>query len=218
MVFFTANSLNNLGEVSRAQGKHLEAKRFYQESLAIRREIGDRMGMAVSLNNLGGVAYRLGEYEEADRLLRESLAIFTELRTRREQAYPLSILGRVARDLGNHRESLIYYQKALGLCMEVRNTPKALDVLAEIASLQALAGEGERAVALLALVLHHSASSQEIRGQAERALAKLEADLPPGAMAAAQERGRRRELKEVVEEVLGEKTPADHRPHCGGNC
>jgi predicted ATPase/DNA-binding SARP family transcriptional activator len=203
--FSSANSLNNLGEVYRAQGKYLEAKQYYQESLIIRREIGDQMGVAVSLNNLGGVAHTLGEYKKARSLLQESLEIFTELSTQRERAYPLSIMGRVARDLGDYREALTYYQEALKLCMEVLNVPKALDILAEIASLLAKARKKEKTVELLTLVIHHSATHKETRCEAEGTLSELEAELPPEVVAVARKRGQRRKLEDVVEEMLSQK-------------
>jgi tetratricopeptide (TPR) repeat protein len=199
--FSIANSLNNLGEVSRAQGKHLEAKQYYQQSLEIRREIGEQMGVAVSLNNLGGVACTLGEYEEAKRFLQESLEIFTELGTRREQAYPLSILGRIARDLGDYGESLIYYQKALEVCMETQNVSKALDVLTEIALLLAKRGEKKQSVELVTLVIHHSATQKKTKCDAEGILSELEAELPSAVVATARERGQKLELEEVAKNL-----------------
>ncbi len=50
-----------------------------EESLAIRRELGDKKGIAKSLNNLGNVAKNQGDYATVRALLAESLAICREL-------------------------------------------------------------------------------------------------------------------------------------------
>ena len=46
-------SLNNLGIVAVNQGDYPAARALHEESLAIRRELGDQSGIATSLNNLG---------------------------------------------------------------------------------------------------------------------------------------------------------------------
>ena len=197
-----AVSLNNLGEVFRVLGDHLQARQCYQQCLAVRREIGDRMGIAVSLTNLGGVAQVLGEYEEAKRLLQESLAIFVELENRRESAYPLNILGCVARDQGDYHGALAYYRQALELCIETKNTSKALDVLADIASLLAQRKDKKRAVEILALIAHHPASQKKTRCDAENVLAQLGAELPPELVSTARKRGQERKLEDVLQEII----------------
>ncbi len=195
-----AVALNNLGEVFRVLGDHLQARQCYQQCLAVRREIGDRMGIAVSLTNLGGIAQVLGEYEEAKRLSQESLAIFMELENRRESAYPLHILGYVARDQGDYSGALAFYRQALELCMETKNTSKALDVLADVASLLAQRKEKQRAAEILALIAHHPASQKKARCDAENALAKL----PPKTVANARKRGQERNLEDVMREIIDE--------------
>ena len=50
-----------------------------RESLAIKREIGDRKGEASSLNNLGNIAQKRGDLAEAKQLHLQSLAIMQEI-------------------------------------------------------------------------------------------------------------------------------------------
>ena len=52
-----------------------EAERLQNESMAIHREIGDRLGEAKSLYNLGNIAKARGIMDEAERLYRESVRI-----------------------------------------------------------------------------------------------------------------------------------------------
>jgi hypothetical protein len=50
-----------------------------RESLAIKREIGDRKGEASSLHNLGNIADARGDLAEAEKLWRESVRIEREI-------------------------------------------------------------------------------------------------------------------------------------------
>ncbi len=62
----------------------------------------------------------------------------------------------------------------------------------------------KQAVELLALVLYHPASEQETKGRANRLLDKLGFSLPPELVAAAQERGKARDLWVTAGELLAE--------------
>jgi hypothetical protein len=73
---------------------------LYEESLAIRWELGDRWGIAVSLNNLGGVAFDAGDYVAARAFFKQSLAIRLELGDRWGIAEALEGLSYVALALG----------------------------------------------------------------------------------------------------------------------
>ncbi|MCZ8243779.1 MAG: tetratricopeptide repeat protein, partial [Microcystis sp. LE19-131.1A] len=58
-------SYNNLGAVYDSLGEYQKAIEFYQQSLAITREIGDRGGEASSWFNLGLTYYKLDRISEA---------------------------------------------------------------------------------------------------------------------------------------------------------
>jgi hypothetical protein len=79
-----------------------------------------------------------------------------------------------------------------------------LHALTGLAHLLAKAGEPERALELLTLILGHPASHQEFRSRAARLQAELAAELPLEVVQAAQERGRARELDPTVAELLSE--------------
>ena len=67
--------LSNLGIVARFQNDFTAARSLYEESLQIRRGLGDRWAIANSLNNLGLVLRFQGDLATARSLLEESLAI-----------------------------------------------------------------------------------------------------------------------------------------------
>ncbi len=78
---------NGVGEVL---GRHWDAvlptwagmkrrSEYYQESLAIDKEVGDQEGVAINLTSIGSVHSGLGQYEKAYETLGESLKIGTEI-------------------------------------------------------------------------------------------------------------------------------------------
>src|SRR5439155_677366 len=69
-----ATNLNNLGRVALYQGEHGQARRFHEDSLSIRREIGDLWGQGLALSDLAEAVAALGDPSAARLLQHESLA------------------------------------------------------------------------------------------------------------------------------------------------
>jgi tetratricopeptide (TPR) repeat protein len=59
----------------------------------VRRELGDRWGVARTYNNLGIVFHDIGNYDQAERYFQECLALRQELGDRRGTAVALNNLG-----------------------------------------------------------------------------------------------------------------------------
>ncbi len=197
-----AVSLVGLGNVAITQGKYADSRPFNREALAIFREIGYPMGVAVALNNLGVACYMLGEYAEARPVLQECLALCRELGHRHIAAHTLGNLGGVAGALGEYREAWQNTREALQMAREIGSVSATLVGLVSAAVLLARQEERERAAEVAALVIHHAAANRETQYRAGQLLSELETQLPAPIMAAAQERGRARQLEEVVAEIL----------------
>ncbi|MGB3691498.1 MAG: tetratricopeptide repeat protein [Spirulinaceae cyanobacterium] len=58
-------TLNTLGVVCQRLGKYENALTYYQQALAISKELGNRSGEGTTLSNLGLVYQSTGKYEEA---------------------------------------------------------------------------------------------------------------------------------------------------------
>ena len=108
-----ANALHRLGEVARLTDHYPEAEAFFNEALAICREIGDRQGEADGLSGLGRVAELTGHYREAEGFFNEALAICREISDRPGEAVALSGLGRVAELTGHHPGIDGFFKEAL---------------------------------------------------------------------------------------------------------
>jgi tetratricopeptide (TPR) repeat protein len=110
---------NNLGLVYDALGQKQEALRYYEQALAIWREVGDRRGEGSTLNNLGLVYDDLGQKQEALQYYEQALTITREVGDRTHEGTTLNNLGAVYDALGQEQEALRYYQLALAIWQEV---------------------------------------------------------------------------------------------------
>jgi tetratricopeptide (TPR) repeat protein len=89
-------ALGNVGLAAYFQGDYPTARSSLEEGLALRREVGDKMGFAYLLRLLASVERNWGNYSVASSLYKESLAISKEFGNKHEVAHSLAGLGRVA--------------------------------------------------------------------------------------------------------------------------
>jgi hypothetical protein len=73
------HSLGALGHLAREQGDYEQCAAYYRESLALRRERGDRFAIAQSLEDFAGLAGRQDLHERAAWLLGAADALCQEL-------------------------------------------------------------------------------------------------------------------------------------------
>ena len=114
-----ADALNGAGSLAFMQGDYPQARGLHEESLTIRRELGDKSGIAFSLNNLGNVAYNQGDYGGARVLYEESLTIFRELGPKQGIALSLNNLGNVAYNQGDYPQARVLYKESLTIRREL---------------------------------------------------------------------------------------------------
>ncbi|KAB0241349.1 tetratricopeptide repeat protein [Microcystis aeruginosa EAWAG127a] len=112
-------SLTSLGNVYYSLGEYQKAIEFHQQSLAIKREIGDRGGEANSYGNLGNVYDSLGEYQKAIEFHQQSLAIKREIGDRGGEAKSYNNLGSVYGSLGEYQKAIEFHQQSLAIEREI---------------------------------------------------------------------------------------------------
>jgi len=112
-------ALNGAGLLAYFQGDSVSARARFEESLGIKRELGDRPGIANSLNNLGLVAHDQGDYTSALSLYAESLAIMRELGNKTGIANTLNNMGTIAQEQGDYASARARFEESLALRREL---------------------------------------------------------------------------------------------------
>ncbi len=94
-------ALNSAGFIAIHHGFPARAIPFLEEALAIRREVGDWLGVADTLNSLGYMALFQGDYPRAAALLEESIDLARELGHEIIIVASLGMLAEVVIELGD---------------------------------------------------------------------------------------------------------------------
>jgi tetratricopeptide (TPR) repeat protein len=116
-----ANILQAIG-IAYRQEKPEEALKRFQESLEIKKQLGDKSGMAASLNEISMVQQALGKRAEAEQSLNDALTFEREIGEKGGIANTLINLATLSADaLGRPGEALPLLQEALQIYRDTRN-------------------------------------------------------------------------------------------------
>jgi Tfp pilus assembly protein PilF len=94
-------ALANLGTLNQIKGKPVEASTYYEQALAIHREVGNRRNEGLTLGNLGTLEQLQRRYERARRYFEQALVITREVGNRRFEASVLGNLGSLIYETGD---------------------------------------------------------------------------------------------------------------------
>ena len=108
-------ALDAAGSLALFQLDHAAARAFMKESLGLKREHGDKHGVASSLSNLGMVAQYEGDYSQAMVLLEESLAIGRSLGDTKIIAESLMQRGVMAHYQGDYATARRHLEESLAV-------------------------------------------------------------------------------------------------------
>lgn len=144
----------DVGEILRLQGRYVEARAQYDESLALASAVADEpsrlTARAHALKGAGTVATWQGDYDEARRLNDESLAIRRELGDLPGVAVLLNNQGIIARFLQELDEARRLNDEALALFREMGDRFSTGQLLNNQACVAADQGDHDEALELLA--------------------------------------------------------------------
>jgi predicted ATPase/class 3 adenylate cyclase len=116
---YRAKALHGTGTLAWQQGDYRTARALFEESLRLRRELGDKKGIAASLNNLGGIAYEQGDYHNARLLFEGSLAIQRERGDKWGVSAALGNVGLAALQEGDYEGARALQEETLALHREL---------------------------------------------------------------------------------------------------
>jgi tetratricopeptide (TPR) repeat protein len=93
---------NGLGLMLIASGDPAGAQELFEQALALFRQLGDKLGIAISAGSLGHLTALRREYAEASKLLTESLALHQELGNKVSVALQYNFLGQIPLSQGDN--------------------------------------------------------------------------------------------------------------------
>jgi uncharacterized protein HemY len=135
-----AECLFSLGYHALIEGQHERARARLEEGLALRKEIGDKDGIAYVCLHLGDLAFQQGDYQRALTLCEESLAGYREVGNVTYIAETLSHLGKMARIHGDYTKAATIHETALTISREARDE-FAMAMVMDVVTVRAALGE-----------------------------------------------------------------------------
>jgi predicted ATPase len=187
-------------------GSYDQARTLAETALVRSEEAKDQEGIETHCLLLARLAVAEGAYSEAQERLHKSIAARREMGRQADSGELLTILSYAALGLGLLPQAKQHLRGALRLASECKNLSGRLEPLIATALLLINERKVEFAVELYALAKRYSyvAHSCWLENVAGKHIAAMAAPLPPAVIAAAQERGRARDLRTTVDELLAE--------------
>ncbi|HEX8230600.1 MAG TPA: tetratricopeptide repeat protein [Chloroflexia bacterium] len=110
-----AKALNGAGNLAYNQADYPTAQTLHEESMAISKELDDKLNFAASLNNIGIILRRRGEYARARLMFEEAIETNRTIGNPHWQAINLNNLGNVLFDQGDYASARAYQEESLGI-------------------------------------------------------------------------------------------------------
>jgi predicted ATPase/class 3 adenylate cyclase len=201
-----ANAYARLGMSEMLLNRYADARATLERGLKLARGMGAVIEVGFCLDLLATVALAEGAYTEARSLVAEAIPPLTAVGERWFLSDMLIQSALAERGLGNRQQARQQTVAGLRLALEIRGLVPALCSLRTAALLLADDAELEHAVELDTLAQRETPFSQ-IAWEAAlwgRELAAVAAGLPADVVAAAQARGRARDLWATARELLAE--------------
>jgi len=136
-----ARVLHALGVSYKNLGRLDDALRKYQDSLDIKRKIGDTGGIAQSLNELAQIHDLQGRSPEAVASYKDAIGVYRSIGNKRGEALSLNNLGAFLLDRGRYDEALAAFKEALPIQRELGNDEGQALCLYNIGSTSAAKGD-----------------------------------------------------------------------------
>jgi predicted ATPase/DNA-binding CsgD family transcriptional regulator len=162
-----ARALDHLGMLLVWGFKDYEgAEKYYEQSLALRREIDDLPGVAHTLNNMADIAVKMKDFDKAYPLYHEALTLFQEHSDPWNIAIALAGLGDAMTGLGQYDSAMEYFRAALQKSVEIDAKLMTLSLFVSVIILFSKLKKWELAATLTALVIHHPDSPLGLKNTA----------------------------------------------------
>ncbi len=148
-------------------GNYPEAIKHGRRSLAIAREINDRVGEETALGDLGYAYYALSDYPQALTYHQLRLNIAREIGSRDGEGTALAGLGMVYAALGNFSEAIKCQQESLTITREIGNRNGEGNALGCLGNIYCLLGQYSQAIDCQQQLLQIAQEIGKRRGEAD---------------------------------------------------
>ena len=187
-------------------GHYEQARALAQSSLVQSREASFHRQSCSSLAFLGRVALAREAYPEVQQFLQQSIAHLLEIDEQVNLSHEQGVLAYAFHAMAENDQARRLLHEALRKAVEIKAFQTLVSALPVMALVLADEGEPERAVELYALSSRYGlvANSRWFEDVAGKQILAVAETLPPEVVAAAQERGRARDLWATAEELLAE--------------
>lgn len=159
LVALKPNCLSGLGNVYLHRGTdYAGAADYFEQALAIYRQLGDRIGEARTCNNLGTVAFRRSFMPSALEWFEQSRNIFRDIGDRRAEKNVTVNLGIIISMMGDYEKARQLFKDAIVVCREInerRGLAQAHQNLGNVEQYQGNYAEAQRQYEA-ALTLYHA--------------------------------------------------------------
>jgi predicted ATPase/Tfp pilus assembly protein PilF len=201
-----AFSLYTIGLILMDQGDVDSAASHWREALALFERLGQPQKVANCLNELGNVAIQRGEWDQAADLLDRGLTIAQEMKAPWTEARARLFLGILARARGDVCGAMASLRTGLQIAIGAEELVLALDILLEMAAVDATPGLSPWLAEALCLMQHHPQCRPQTRQRA-RALLIARSRNPDAADCSAVRQG---ELSTRLVEIVALANTAVH--------
>ncbi|MBK9285320.1 MAG: tetratricopeptide repeat protein [Sphingobacteriaceae bacterium] len=116
---FMATSLNNIGFFYKSNGNITAALEYYNKSLKIHEELGEKFGIAYTLNNIGTIYQSKGEIPRALIYYDKCLKLREEIGDSIGITMSLNNISQVYQSQGDVQNAIIYLKRGLKLAEEM---------------------------------------------------------------------------------------------------
>jgi DNA-binding CsgD family transcriptional regulator len=125
------------------------AQAFYEESLALQRELGDTTGVAFSLLNVGDIAGRTGNFAVASAQIEEAIALFRSVGDERGIAWAITNLADIVSRQGEYARAISLNEESLARLRVVGDSEDIAWALYYLAGIISQQGQYSRAISLV---------------------------------------------------------------------
>jgi tetratricopeptide (TPR) repeat protein len=132
---YQANAFHNMGNYEQGNGNEPEALKYFERSLTLRQEIGDKRGIGRSLANMAIIYHNKGDILKGLDNYEKALSYFEEIDDKDLIGFVLTYIGGAYADLGNYTKAIEYTLRSMSVTEDSDNDYMRMNTLLSMGGL-----------------------------------------------------------------------------------